>query len=136
MERIGILISAIWLAIIGTLLFFKWELAIKLSLNEWGDFLAGVTAPLAFLWLIVGYGLQRKELKANTEALLFQRDEMANQAKELAEQTEHMATSAKAASAQASEIRRKNTIEKVQSRRAVRMLAEGNTANKPINQDK
>lgn len=133
MERIGIVISIVWLSIIGSLLFLKWDLALKLSLNEWGDFLAGVTAPLAFLWLIVGYGLQRKELKANTEALLFQRDEMAGQVKELAEQTEHMAVSAKAASDQATLSRRKNTQEKSAARRATRNLL--NTANKKINKD-
>ena len=128
MERIGIIISAIWLSIIGGLLFFKWELAANLTLNEWGDFLAGATAPLAFLWLIVGYGLQRKELKANTEALLFQRDEMASQAKELAEQTQHMAATARAASTQAQEARRKGSQERFDAMRKNRNSE--NTANK------
>uniref|UniRef100_UPI003BF911B5 hypothetical protein n=1 Tax=Vibrio vulnificus TaxID=672 RepID=UPI003BF911B5 len=62
---------------------------------------AGATAPLAFLWLIVGYMLQRQELQNNTEALLFQRDEMARQAEELAEQNKHLAEAARAAKTQA-----------------------------------
>lgn len=47
--------------------------------NELGDFLAGVFSPLAFLWLIVGYFLQarelnltRKELSSQTKALIAQ----------------------------------------------------------------
>lgn len=40
-----------------------------LDLNEVGDFLAGVAAPAAFYWLIVGYGLQRKELSLSVNNL-------------------------------------------------------------------
>ncbi len=101
MDKIGIALSVVWLSIIGLLVCLKWESLNLLSLNEWGDFLAGATAPLAFLWLIIGYNLQRKELKANTEALQSQRDEMANQAQELANQTQHLASSARAAHKQA-----------------------------------
>jgi hypothetical protein len=100
-EKIGIATTTIWLISIGVLVFLKWDCTKPLSLNEWGDFLAGVTAPLAFLWLIIGYMQQRQELKNNTEALLFQREEMAKQAVELKEQNKHLAASAKAARTQA-----------------------------------
>ena len=35
-----------------------------LSLNEFGDFLAGICAPLAFLWLVIAVFVQRDELHA------------------------------------------------------------------------
>jgi hypothetical protein len=38
-------------------------------LNEFGDFLAGVFAPVAFFWLILGYMQQGKQLEQNTKAL-------------------------------------------------------------------
>lgn len=51
--------------------------------NEFGDFLAGIFAPLAFLFLYLGYrqnsislNLQAKELKASTKALEEQVKEM------------------------------------------------------------
>jgi preprotein translocase subunit SecG len=97
-EKMGVALTFIWLTTIATLIFLKWDSAKCLSLNEWGDFLAGVTAPLAFLWLIIGYMLQRQELKNNTEALFFQRDEMAKQAIELKEQNKHLAATAEATS--------------------------------------
>ncbi|TQV71603.1 hypothetical protein FLL45_20860 [Aliikangiella marina] len=37
--------------------------------NNWGDFLAGTSAPLAFAWLIYGYFMQAKELKKNSELI-------------------------------------------------------------------
>lgn len=40
-----------------------------LKLNEAGDFLAGVFAPLAFLWLVLGFLQQGKELRAQIEEL-------------------------------------------------------------------
>ena len=39
-----------------------WALFQEGELNELGDFLAGIFTPLVFLWLIVGYLMQYKEL--------------------------------------------------------------------------
>lgn len=39
------------------------------SFNELGDFLAGVFAPIAFFWLIMGYVQQGKQLEQNIEAI-------------------------------------------------------------------
>ncbi|WP_228155316.1 hypothetical protein [Acinetobacter sp. ACNIH2] len=39
------------------------------TLNELGDFLAGIFAPIAFFWLILGYIQQGKQLDQNTTAL-------------------------------------------------------------------
>src|SRR5690242_18584195 len=41
----------------------------KMDPNEWGDWAAGVAAPLAFLWLVVGYLQQGEELDANAKSL-------------------------------------------------------------------
>lgn len=93
MERIGILLTLIWSLIFGLLIYIKWQDAITMSLNEWGDFLAGATAPVAFLWLIIGYLLQRKELSLNTQALI-------DQAHELKVQNEYLKVTADAAQQQ------------------------------------
>jgi hypothetical protein len=37
--------------------------------NEWGDWAAGVFAPLAFLWLVLGYMQQGAEIRENTKEL-------------------------------------------------------------------
>ena len=49
--------------------------------NELGDFLAGASAPLAFLWLVLGYFQQGEELRQNTQALTLQTEEMATLAR-------------------------------------------------------
>ena len=41
----------------------------KLDPNEFGDFLAGVFAPLAFLWIVVGYLQQSAELRLQVAEL-------------------------------------------------------------------
>lgn len=51
---------------------------VLLSANELGDFLAGSFAPLAFLFLYLGYKIQGEELKQNTKALEKQAEELAN----------------------------------------------------------
>ena len=53
-----------------------------LTISEWGDFLAGFAAVLAFVWLVLGYAQQAEELHLNTKALTDQ----ANETKELVEQ--------------------------------------------------
>ena len=53
-----------------------------------GNFLEGAFAPLAFLWLVIGYFLQKKELMQNTDAIKMQYVEIqksANQAEIQAE---------------------------------------------------
>ncbi|MDV4263329.1 hypothetical protein ACG9XY_12440 [Acinetobacter seifertii] len=51
-------------------------------LNEVGDFLAGVFAPLAFLFLYLGYSQQGKEMQQNTAALKLQAIELKNSVNE------------------------------------------------------
>jgi uncharacterized membrane protein len=82
MDIIGKILTIIWVLIVSFILYLKNDSLVTLSLNEWGDFLAGVTAPMAFLWLIIGYLLQRHELENNTEALRLQ-------VKEMVETSEH-----------------------------------------------
>lgn len=64
----GIGITVIWLAVITSFWIFG-GLSSPTSLNELGDFLAGIFAPIAFLWLILGYVQQGKQLEQNTKAL-------------------------------------------------------------------
>lgn len=52
------------------------EIGMPKSLNEFGDFLAGSFAPLAFYWLVLGYYLQGKGIQQNTEALKLQQVEL------------------------------------------------------------
>lgn len=80
-----------WVVLLYLLFIFFYTLKFCLSegrnvllpSNELGDFLAGAFAPLAFLFLILGYKqnsesirLQNEELKASTEALRLQVAEM------------------------------------------------------------
>lgn len=54
----------------------------EMNLNEWGDFMAGTSAPLAFFWLVIGYFQQGDELKQNTQALRQQADELRESVKQ------------------------------------------------------
>ncbi|RVG25035.1 hypothetical protein [Sinorhizobium meliloti] len=66
-----------------------------LTANEWGDFLAGVFAPIAFLWLVATVWIQADELRAQRKELSLTREEfkanrvvMNEQAKEAKRQAE------------------------------------------------
>jgi hypothetical protein len=54
----------------------KFDELVTLKLNEIGDLAAGVFGPIAFLWLILGYVQQGKELRVSSEALQMQAEEM------------------------------------------------------------
>ena len=64
----GIVVTVIWFLIIVFIFLFT-GLEHPDSLNELGDFLAGIFAPIAFFWLILGYKQQGKQLEQNTKAL-------------------------------------------------------------------
>ncbi len=75
---LGVVASALWLIASIALLTIKRAELSSMSLNAWGDFFAGCFAPLAFLWLVLGYLQQGEELRLSTEALRLQADELRN----------------------------------------------------------
>jgi hypothetical protein len=96
-----------WLVAAGYFAFYDHgTINLPEKLNEWGDFAAGVFAPIAFLWLVVAVMLQstelreqrweliltRKEFEHNRDVMKAQAEEAKNQAKYLHEQTEMLKT--------------------------------------------
>lgn len=78
LTRTGLRLSWGYLAIlvIYTLMFTDWAFDKPLAPNELGDFLAGAFAPLAFLWLVLGFLQQGRELRNSAKALHLQVDEL------------------------------------------------------------
>lgn len=71
----GTIVSVIWIGGMVTLAVTQKR---PDELNAWGDFFAGFFAPLAFLWLVLGYLQQGEELRQSTEALRLQAAELKN----------------------------------------------------------
>ena len=53
-----------------------------MKLADWATFVAGITSPLAILWLVLGFYQQGEELKQNTKALHAQEIQLQKQAEE------------------------------------------------------
>lgn len=88
--RFGIRASIAWLtiAVLFLAVCAKWDE--RLAPNAWGDLFAGIAAPLAFLWLVLGFLQQGKELRISSEALRMQAEELrasVEQQKQLVEAT-------------------------------------------------
>ena len=60
---LGLALTAAWVVAITSVLALKSGDISTMTLNAWGDFLAGVSAPLALLWLVVGYFQHGEELR-------------------------------------------------------------------------
>jgi hypothetical protein len=71
-----------------------WDQFFSQPLESLGSFLEGAFAPLAFLWLVVGYFLQQKELAKNTEVIQKQHTEMQKSADNAALQATSIQASA------------------------------------------
>lgn len=61
-----------------------------MSHNELGDYLAGASAPLAFLWLVVAVFIQSKELAAQREELKLTRSEYSQTREEMKASTNQL----------------------------------------------
>lgn len=57
-------------------MYIGWSAFFEQPLESLGSFLEGAFAPLAFLWLVIGFFLQQKELSKNTAAIQQQHVEM------------------------------------------------------------
>lgn len=91
---LGLGLTIAWLVLAAVRISFDgWFDFTTLPVAELGSFLEGAFAPLAFLWLVIGYFLQQKELEQNTEALKAQADEIQRTAEQAVIQSEKMAAS-------------------------------------------
>lgn len=66
---VGAFITVIWFVGIYFFCILNDYTFLNKELNSLGDFLAGIFAPIAFFWLILGYMQQGKQLEQNTKAL-------------------------------------------------------------------
>ena len=71
----GVIVSVVW---VGVAVYVLRTADPPGKLNEWGDFIAGFSAPLAFFWLVLGYMQQGDELRQSTQALHLQAEELKN----------------------------------------------------------
>lgn len=92
---LGLGLTAAWL-MLGALYISEqigWTQVAMLPAEVLGNFLEGAFAPLAFLWLVIGYFLQQKELAQNTDALRMQFREIQRTAEQSVIQTRTIAAS-------------------------------------------
>ncbi|MCW0310525.1 hypothetical protein NB694_000325 [Pantoea ananatis] len=75
--KVGVGVTAIYFIGLGIAM-HRYGLTQFTSYNELGDFLAGAFSPVAFLWLVLGFFQQQKELQQNTDALKLQAQELQN----------------------------------------------------------
>lgn len=78
LTRFGVYVSVGWtvISIVALWAFADWSK--PLPPNEWGDLAAGLAAPLAFFWLVLGFLQQGKELRLSSRALMLQVEELKN----------------------------------------------------------
>tara|TARA_B100000989_G_scaffold275878_1_gene235763 strand:+ start:70 stop:441 length:372 start_codon:yes stop_codon:yes gene_type:complete len=73
---IGLWLTAFYLVGLVVYLAVQGQNPAELRLNELGDFLGGVSSPIAFLWLVLGFFQQSREIRLSNKALHLQAREM------------------------------------------------------------
>ena len=91
----GLALTGFWILLGILYISFNmgWAAFATQPLDALGNFLEGAFAPLAFLWLVIGYFLQQKELEQNTDALRAQAVEIQRSAEQAVIQSENLAAS-------------------------------------------
>jgi hypothetical protein len=71
---VGTVVSGIWLLLLGLYLSqqVSWQQFLGLPLDQVGSFLGGAFSPLAFLWLVIGFFIQQREIDDNTQNIAIQ----------------------------------------------------------------
>lgn len=82
----AVLLYLLFIFLYNLMFYFSEGKNVLLSSNELGDFLSGVFAPLAFLFIILGYKQNNKNLQQNSEAIAQQAIAIQQQAKSLEQQ--------------------------------------------------
>lgn len=76
LPMIGLALSVVYVLGVAIYLIVQGQNPADLRLNELGDFLGGVSSPLAFLWLVLGFFQQSREIRLSNKALHLQAQEM------------------------------------------------------------
>ena len=76
LPRIGFILTGLYLSGLVIYLWVQGQNPATLDLNELGDFLGGVSSPLAFLWLVLGFFQSSREIGISSKALHLQAREM------------------------------------------------------------
>ena len=66
----------LWLGLLYIAVVVGWSDFVRQPAESLGGFLEGAFAPLAFLWLVIGFFLQQRELRNNNEAIRAQFEQM------------------------------------------------------------
>jgi hypothetical protein len=74
----GMIVSVVWL--VGWLIYAIWAKVYCLEPNQIGDFMAGVAAPVAFGWLVLGYMQQGDEIRETRFEVKRQADALGQEA--------------------------------------------------------
>ena len=92
---LGILVTGVWLLVLTLYISgaVGWFNLGNVPMDTLGSFLEGSFAPLAFLWFVLAYYSQQKELAQNTEALRLQSREMKRSVEQAKLQAEAIAQS-------------------------------------------
>lgn len=92
---LGLSLTAFWLLLgVGYVSSsVGWQNFSSLPADQLGSFLEGAFAPLAFLWLVIGYFLQQQELQQNTMAIAEQGRQITRSAEQAEIQSQRMAES-------------------------------------------
>ena len=76
LPAVGLGLTAVYVLGLVVYLAVQGQNPADLKLNELGDFLGGVSSPLAFLWLVLGFFQQSREIRLSNKALHLQAQEM------------------------------------------------------------
>jgi len=74
----GILVSIAYVVGLGLYSASVWTAMLAMKPDEFATFLSGIFAPLAFLWLVLGFRQQGDELQNSARALWLQGEELRN----------------------------------------------------------
>ncbi|MFT4631636.1 MAG: hypothetical protein ACI8PP_001676 [Candidatus Pseudothioglobus sp.] len=91
----GLSVTVLWLIVLSLYIAgsIGWSNIASSPIATVGNFLEGAFAPLAFLWLVIGYFLQKKELAQNTAAIKLQYVEIQKSATQAVIQAEAISAS-------------------------------------------
>ena len=67
--KLAAFLTIVYIFFWATAILQRTDIFLQLPPNEFGDFLAGITGPLAFFWLVFGYHQQGKALKIQSQEL-------------------------------------------------------------------
>lgn len=126
LPRFGIALTTVYIILLISYTVCCWRNILAMTPDEFGSAIGGASGPIAFLWLVLGFFQQGRELRISSDALRLQGEELRHSVEQ---QRQLVAVQREQINAEREALEEQKSEERRRAQPTFRLIADGTTSN-------